>query len=85
MVCCVLDEPDGLRNSEQTAVEISVEDTGIGMSTEKLESIFREFEQVESAEPKTNGKPGVGLGLAVVARIVEQLGGQLRVQSVIDK
>ena len=54
-------EPEGLRDSRQTAVEIVVEDTGCGISSSKLESIFREFEQVESAEPKTSTEPGVGM------------------------
>ncbi|KIJ54813.1 hypothetical protein M422DRAFT_152482 [Sphaerobolus stellatus SS14] len=74
-------EPQGLRNSQQIAVEIIVSDTGCGMSEAKLESMFREFEQVESAAPRPPGQPGLGLGLAVVARIIEQLGGQLRVDS----
>lgn len=53
-------EPEGLRDERQTAVEIVVEDTGCGIASSKLESIFREFEQVESAEPKTSTEPGVG-------------------------
>lgn len=81
-------------------------DTGCGIAPDKLESIFREFEQVEVPPPppsppvQTKGL-GVyhllslavvtltvllaGLGLAVVARIVEQLGGQLRVDSKVDE
>ncbi|KIM78503.1 hypothetical protein PILCRDRAFT_11200 [Piloderma croceum F 1598] len=78
-------EPDGLRAPTQTAVEIVVADTGRGISSDMLDSIFREFEQVESSEPKNNAAAGLGLGLAVVARIVEQLGGQLRVHSEIGK
>jgi hypothetical protein len=83
--CRVFNEPEGLRNSNQIAVEIIVGDTGCGIQTCKLESIFREFEQVESAQPKTSTAPGLGLGLAVVARSVEQLGGQLRVDSKVDQ
>ncbi|EKM49752.1 uncharacterized protein PHACADRAFT_106758 [Phanerochaete carnosa HHB-10118-sp] len=80
--CRAFDEPDGLRNSDNVAVEVIVSDTGCGMSPDKLESIFREFEQVETpaSTPPPQSK-GLGLGLAVVARIVEQLGGQLRVDS----
>jgi signal transduction histidine kinase len=76
------DEPHGLRDADGIAVEIVVADTGCGISSAKLESIFREFEQVESMgqTPEANNE-GVGLGLAVVAHIVEQLGGQLRVDS----
>ncbi|KAK7056633.1 hypothetical protein VNI00_002350 [Paramarasmius palmivorus] len=83
--CTTYEEPEGLRSPSSTAVEIVVQDTGCGIASAKLESIFREFEQVESAEPKTSTEPGVGLGLAVVARIVEQLGGQLRVESKVDE
>ncbi|GAV99891.1 phytochrome-like protein [Lentinula edodes] len=79
--CVPFGEPEGLREPTSTAMEIVVADTGCGIPPTKLESIFREIEQVESSEPKTSAEPGVGLGLAVVARIVEQLGGQLRVES----
>ena len=85
MSCRSCNEPDDLRNSKQTAVEITVGDTGCGIPANKLENIFREFEQVESAQPKTSTAPGLGLGLAVVARSVEQLGGQLRVDSKVDQ
>ncbi|KZT12155.1 uncharacterized protein LAESUDRAFT_720129 [Laetiporus sulphureus 93-53] len=82
--CHTYDEPVGLRDAQNVAVEIVVSDTGCGIPAEKLECIFREFEQVESASPKANSQ-GLGLGLAVVARIVEQLGGQLRVDSQMDE
>ncbi|GJE97693.1 histidine kinase-like protein [Phanerochaete sordida] len=84
--CRAFEEPAGLRNSGNIAVEIVVSDTGCGMSPDKLESIFREFEQVETpaATPSAQAK-GLGLGLAVVARIVEQLGGQLRVDSRVNE
>lgn len=85
MSCRTFNEPEGLRNSKQVSVEITVSDTGCGIPANKLESIFREFEQVESAKPKTSTAPGLGLGLAVVARSVEQLGGQLRVDSKVDQ
>jgi len=85
--CRAFNESEGLRNSKQIAVEITVGDTGCGIPANKLESIFREFERVESAQPKTTRStaPGLGLGLAVVARSVEQLGGQLRVDSKVDQ
>lgn len=82
--CKAFEEPEGLRREGSTAVEIVVADTGCGISCAKLESIFLEFEQVESAAPRT-ASPGLGLGLAVVARIVEQLGGQLRVESKVNE
>ncbi|KAK7049021.1 hypothetical protein R3P38DRAFT_3620537 [Favolaschia claudopus] len=87
VACATYDEPELLRGPKQTAVEIVVEHTGCGIGPDRLASIFREFEQVEPLEPRPGAGGGlgsgggVGLGLAVVARIVEQLGGQLRVES----
>lgn len=84
--CTTYDEPEGLRGENQMVIQIVVADTGCGIEGSKLESIFREFEQVESADAKGSDQvSGVGLGLAVVARIVEQLGGQLRVDSVVGE
>ncbi|KAL5524537.1 hypothetical protein ACEPAF_9677 [Sanghuangporus sanghuang] len=79
--CHKFEEPRGLRDSKEVAVEIIVGDTGCGIESTKLANIFREFEQVESSVSRSSETPGLGLGLAVVARIVEQLGGQLRVDS----
>lgn len=42
------------------AVEILVADSGCGIPSDKLESIFREFEQVESSQPKTGQAAGLG-------------------------
>ncbi|KAF8583339.1 hypothetical protein K439DRAFT_1653513 [Ramaria rubella] len=79
--CHNFSEPPGLRAANQIAVEITVADTGCGIDEAKLENMFREFEQVESTTLNAKGLPGLGLGLAVVARIIAQLGGQLRIDS----
>ena len=83
--CRTFNEQEDIKNSKRVSVEITVGDTGCGIPACKLENIFREFEQVESAQPKTSTTPGLGLGLAVVAHSVEQLGGQLRVDSKVDQ
>ncbi|KAK4704613.1 hypothetical protein P7C70_g1590, partial [Phenoliferia sp. Uapishka_3] len=64
-------------------IGISITDTGVGISDQRLESLFREFEQVITVESDVQSTltPTVGLGLAVVARIVRNLGGQLMVES----
>ncbi|KAF8635860.1 hypothetical protein AX15_000052 [Amanita polypyramis BW_CC] len=80
-VHCLTHEESSGHRSGGTSVEIVVADTGCGIPTSKLETIFREFEQVESSETRSSLETGVGLGLAVVARNVEQLDGQLRVES----
>ncbi|KAL8400812.1 hypothetical protein RB594_000998 [Gaeumannomyces avenae] len=75
-------------------VEIVVEDTGSGLAAAQLDALFRELEQVsaDADHPGLSpsvGAPGsgmkaprtLGLGLAVVARIVRNMDGQLRLKS----
>jgi signal transduction histidine kinase len=60
------------------ALEVVVEDTGEGMEPEALERVFEPFWRGEAAR----STPGAGLGLALAKRIVEALGGEIRVQSI---
>ena len=60
-------------------LSISVEDTGIGISSEQIQRIFHEFIQVEENTNRQFG--GTGLGLALSRRICQVLGGDIRVQS----
>ncbi|KAJ3565586.1 hypothetical protein NPX13_g7450 [Xylaria arbuscula] len=73
-------------------IEIAVHDTGRGMSNEQLDNIFQDLEQVSSADlgasgeieaPLDQNREGrtLGLGLAVVARVVRNMDGQLRLKS----
>lgn len=73
-------------------VDFIVADSGSGMSAKQLDSLFEDLEQVSTEEselimaPERNEKPRdsrtLGLGLAVVARIVRNMDGQLRLKSV---
>jgi CheY-like chemotaxis protein len=54
-------------------VELIVEDTGIGIHPENLETVFEAFYQVDGRETRTHG--GVGLGLPLVRKLVELHGG----------
>ncbi|BGP50676.1 hypothetical protein JCM10450v2_006601 [Rhodotorula kratochvilovae] len=67
-------------------IGISITDTGHGISERKLENLFRQFEQISTIGDKQRDddaetEQAVGLGLAVVARIVRNLDGQLQVES----
>lgn len=67
-----------LLNKKDTSniIEFSVEDTGIGISGDKLESVFESFTQAYNDSTRKYG--GTGLGLAIVKALVELYGGQIR-------
>lgn len=64
---------------EWRGLALTVADEGIGISAEDLPHICDPF--YRSAEARRLGRPGVGLGLAVVQRIVAVWGGELRIDS----
>lgn len=61
--CITFGEPAGLRGPSQAAVEIVVEDTGCGIPPAKLQTIFKEFEQVEYSSDSADVHSGAGTGL----------------------
>jgi signal transduction histidine kinase len=60
-------------------VEISVADSGMGIPSADLESVFDEFYRAENA--RTSGKEGTGLGLSIVRAIARAHGGDILVES----
>lgn len=60
-------------------IECAVQDTGVGISEDKLESVFDAFSQEDETTTRRFG--GTGLGLAVTKRLVELLGGDITVTS----
>ena len=62
---------------------IDVEDTGIGIPADKLEEVFKPFVQVDSRQ--TAEKEGSGIGLTIVKRIMDLMGGVLTVESVVGQ
>jgi len=74
----------GVVKGGHISLEIVISDSGCGISTDKLQRMFVTLEGAEDMFDQPTGATGLGLGLAVVARIVEQLGGQLRAESEVD-
>ncbi len=64
---------------DRQSVLFSVRDTGIGISTEDIQKLFKPFTQVDSS--LTRSHEGTGLGLALVRELVEMHGGSIRVES----
>ncbi|MDI9633427.1 MAG: ATP-binding protein [Methanolinea sp.] len=60
-------------------VHVAVSDTGIGIRPEDLEEIFKPFSQVDTGLTRQYG--GTGLGLSISKRLVEMMGGTIRVES----
>jgi len=58
---------------------IDVEDTGIGIAAEELDEVFKPFVQAESV--RMAEKEGTGIGLTIVKRLTELMGGSLAVES----
>ena len=65
------------------AIQISVTDTGIGISEEQKSRLFNSFEQAESSTARKFG--GTGLGLAISKHIVDLMGGDIRIESELGK
>ncbi|MGA1846267.1 ATP-binding protein [Deferribacter abyssi] len=57
---------------------LSIKDTGIGIPEKELENIFKRFYRISDIKKQY---PGLGLGLSIVKRIVDHLGGELFVKS----
>jgi PAS domain S-box-containing protein len=61
----------------------TIKDSGIGISPKELGTIFENFTQANSGIARIYG--GTGLGLAICKKLVEQLGGNIRVESQVGK
>ncbi len=66
-------------NQKQIKVQISVEDTGVGIPLGKMKEIFGAFSQTDASNTRKYG--GTGLGLTISKKLIEAQGGRIEVNS----
>lgn len=74
----------GVEPAEAGRVRIFVSDTGPGIAPEHMEKLGSRFYMVDPARQRTNAT-GTGLGLSIVRSLAEQMGGQIRFESVLGR
>ena len=79
----VLVDVTGEPVDDTVALKVRVEDTGIGIPADKLQSVFEKFAQVDGSS--TRRHEGTGLGLAIAARLVDLMSGHIGVESELGK
>jgi len=70
-------------NAERAQLRISVQDTGIGLTDQDLRALFQAFSQADNSMSRQPG--GTGLGLVISKRLIEQMGGEIGVDSIPDE
>jgi signal transduction histidine kinase len=68
-------------SSSHITLTIEVQDTGVGIPPDKMESIFKPF--VQAGAHRDKEKQGTGLGLAIVKRLTEAMGGTITAASLV--
>ncbi|MEM8859659.1 MAG: response regulator, partial [Chloroflexota bacterium] len=72
-----------LKDGNETTLQFSVKDTGIGIPADRMDRLFKSFSQVDTSTTRKFG--GTGLGLAISKQLSELMGGNMWVESQADQ
>ncbi|WP_397455952.1 response regulator [Pseudomonas versuta] len=78
-VRAMLEDEDDNTTDGCVQLRISVQDTGIGLTSQDVRALFQAFSQADNSLSRQPG--GTGLGLVISKRLVEQMGGEIGVES----
>ncbi len=77
---CVIIKVTQSKHDYGINLNVSIEDTGIGISEENMEKLFNSFQQLDTKKNRT--EEGTGLGLAISKKLISKMGGFMNVSSV---
>jgi two-component system, sensor histidine kinase and response regulator len=78
-VSCSCDDAAAQVPGTEVVLRVEVTDTGIGIASDKIEQVFKPFEQANASTTRQYG--GTGLGLAITARLARLMGGDAGLRS----
>jgi CheY-like chemotaxis protein/two-component sensor histidine kinase len=70
------------RKSSEGKIQLSVEDSGIGVPKDKINDLFEPFARLDA---DNSGVEGAGIGLTITRRLIEQMRGSISVKSTLDE
>lgn len=71
--------------SDAIELQIAVEDSGIGIPPDQMQTIFKRFYQIGNVYTRNKSLTGTGLGLSIVKRLVKLIGSKIEIKSVLNQ